>query len=605
MYSISTNSSENQTTKRDSLPIITAILFFICISLLLMYLLGMRLYFPLSAAIFWVLVITAISVLVFQIVKFSQPVYEPLFVIEVLMLSTALHLTHIVPFYGMLATDPLRFLAILKTTAEAGSVLSDQPAIQALTAWPLLMTWGVELQHITGITLRNIVQWLPPLIFSGAFVLLLYIFIRRVFGSKQVALLTVLLMVTMSKFTFNGATFKSEIFALLIMMAALYFLTRIQESGRTKFLVLSILCVLGVILSHHLTAFLLLLFLFVCLATNRILSLLNGKWPPSPRKPTLAVTGIFTLLTFVGILSYWIYVGEGPLAALIGISKTLFAGAPDTLLSGAPGTLLPDAPETVTIAEAGYVVNPQDIITFRGRMTFWGYYLFHAVFAIVLLRGLLTRAKEKRPEFYSFTFFLFAVGVWSLVQLYFVSAGSPGTTSMERLMMLGWIWGFAPLAVCVFASKRRWVKQSGIVLLVAFMLFNIYMIAPIKWDLQTPGRAEGQITLREDYALAETIVFSGKVGAFKFTRNAIYDVQGYYAKDLRQVSPDEIAALDSVVIKKKQLEAYTETATRFIKIGRRYNIDIALLNELGRLVTEDSSRGRNRVYDSNNLVLFR
>ncbi|GAG18069.1 unnamed protein product, partial [marine sediment metagenome] len=91
-----------------------------------MYLLGMRLYFPLPAAIFWVLVITAISVLVFQIVKFSQPVYEPLLVIEVLMLGIALHLIHIVPFYGMLATDPLRFLTILRSTAEAGIVLSDQ-----------------------------------------------------------------------------------------------------------------------------------------------------------------------------------------------------------------------------------------------------------------------------------------------------------------------------------------------------------------------------------------------------------------------------------------------------------------------------------------------
>lgn len=568
MYSMSTNSSENQATKRDSLPIIAAILFFICISLLFMYLLGMRLYFPLPAAVFWVLVITAISALVFQIVKFSQPVYEPLLVIEVLMLSIALHLVHIVPFYAMPATDPLRFLAILKSTAEAGIVLSDQPAIQGFTAWPLLMTWGVELQHITGITLRNIVQWLPPLIFSGAFVLLLYILIRRVFRSRQVALLTVLLMVTVSKFTFNGATFKSEIFALLIMMAALYFLTRIQESGRTKFLVLSILCISGVVLSHHATALLLLLFLTVCLATDRILSLLNGKWVPSPGKPTLAVTWVFTLLTFVGILSYWMYVNDSFLRAIVTISQTLLYDVPDKLIIA---ETVAEAGK-VTVAEAGYVVNPQDIITARGRITFWGYYLFHAVFAITLLRGLLTRTREKCLEFYSFTFFLFICGVWALVQLYFVPVGTPMTTGIERLLMLGWIWGFAPLTVCVFASQRRWVKQSGIVLLVAFMLFNIYMIAPVKWDMEAPGRAEGHVALKEDYALAEKIVFDGKVAASKFTRNAIYDVQGYYAQDIRDTDPDQLETFDFIIIKKKQLEAYRSTFHGLSELGDRKSV---------------------------------
>jgi len=403
-----------------------------------------------------------------------------------------------------------------------------------------------------------------------------------------------IMMVTVLYFILEGSTFKSELFALVIMMAGVYFLTRTQGGDRTKFIGLSILCLCGVIFTHHLTPFLLLLFFIVCLATNRILRPLSGNWVPPLGKPTLAISGIFTLITFVAILSYWIFVSKGPLESLVGISRTL--------LYGTPGT---------TLAELAYVLSPQDILTVRGAIKFSSHYIFHAMFAIILLRGLLVRDRERPPEFYSFTLFLFAAGVWSLIQLYALPLGTPGVMTVERLIMLGWIWGFAPLAFCILESKRRWGKQLGIVLLASFMLSNIYMLPPMNWDLQTPGRAEGQCVLREDYALAETIDFTGGTAtSWKFNRVAIYDVQISWPVpldkiDVSRIEPDGVDAVDWVIIKKKELESYIGGYHRFMEVGRLSRFKIDVLITLKELLTEDSSGGRDRIYDSNNLAVFK
>ncbi len=579
-----------QIMKRNNLPFIAAILFFVCITLLLVYLLGMRLYSPLPTAVFWVLVITAISAMVFQIARVPWPGYEPLLVVEILMFSIILHMIHLVPHYGFSGFDSLRNLMVVRETIEQGMLSPDRLGAASIAAWPLLHMWSAELHFITGITPRNIAMWFPSLVISSLFALLFYISMKRVFKSKQVALLAMLLMVTILYFTFSGAIFKQEFFALVMMMAVLYFLTKTQVNNKTRFAVLSILCLAGVIFSHHLTAFLLLLLLIVWLITNRLLDILGGKWLASPKKATLGITGIFTLLTFIGVFAYQIYINESLLSTLISLSRDLLYGE-----------------QGVTLAETAYVVNPQVIITTTGQITFWGYYLFHTVFAIILLRGLLSRSKERFPEFYSLILLLFVYGVWALVQLYLLNVRTAGVVTVERLLMLGWIWGLAPLVICVLESKPRWGKQLGIIVLAAFMVFNVYMIPPVDWDFQASGRMEGHVVLREDYALAKTLALTGEGGTFKMTGMAIYDVQGYYSPyyHLGKVGPEYLETFNWIAIKKKELEAYVETGNRLIGMGRPFSYNMDMLNELEEMIIEDSSQSRDRIYDSNNLAVFK
>jgi len=581
--------SKSQILKGNNVCFIAAILSFVCIALLPVYFVGLRLYTPLPTPVFWVLIISAIGLIVFQIVRIPWPGYEPILIVEIVILGIALHMAYIVPFYGLPTSDSLRLLALTREIAAPGIVVPDSPmSLLDTAAWPLLPIWGAELHYLTGITTRNIALWFPALVISGGFVLMLYTFIKRIFENIQVALMVMLLIVTVLYFTLSGISFRPELFALGLMMTGLYFLTRVQGGNRIKFAVLSTLCFVGVIFAHHQTTFVLMLFFIVYSITNRALSSLGGNRLPSSKKNIIVVSGGFTLLAAVATLSYWVYLNEAPLFTLIVIGKNL--------LYGAPGS---------TLAETAYVVSPQTLITFRGQITFWGYYIFHAVFAIILLRGFFARRRERRAEYYSFTIFLFVYGVWALVQLYALPATTPGVYSVARLVMLGWIWGFAPLAVCVLDSKRRWNKQLGIMILVSFMLFNVYMMPVMNWDFQVPGRAEGQIGTKEDHLLAETLTFTGKLATFKYTRNAIYSVHGLAGRDLRSVSPAELEEMDWVVIKKGELESYVGGYHRITVVGRPFDYTITQLSKLQELLDGSPSGGRGKIYDSNNLAVFK
>lgn len=589
MASMATDSLAGQTIKKDRLPLIAAILVFISETVLLIYLLGMRFYSPMPTAVFWVLIITAIAAIVFQIVRIPWPNHEPLLVAEILLFGMTLHLIYQIPLYRFTGHDPIQYFNLARQIIENGILLPDKPGAATTISWPLMMVWNAEAHYITGVELFSMHKWVPSLVAGGTLIFLLYIFLRKVFKNTQVALLAILLMVTVPYFIFEGANFKSEVFALTIMLTGFYFLTRAEEGDRTKFALLSIVSLFGVMFSHHATPFLMFLFLVVYLVIIRVLNSLSSRRQTPISKPTLTITTVFMLLAFVGVFSYWIYVNESFLRALINLGETLVYGAP-----GAS-----------SLAETSYVVDPGIILTPRGHITFWGYYIFYAAFTLILLYGLFTKGKEKSMEFHVFIVFLLTCGAWGFIQSYVAPAGAPLVVTVERLIMLGWIWGLAPLAICVLESRRKWGRQLGLMLFAAFMLFNIYTLGPIYWDFQAPGKAEGHISVREDYALAETMAFTAEGATFKFTRMAIYDTQVKYSKDLSQVKPEQLDELDWIAIKKRELQSYREGYYRFIEAGRTSAYNIDLLNKVNDLVTKESPGERNRIYDSDNIVVFK
>jgi hypothetical protein len=583
----------------------------------------MRLYTPLPTAVFWVLVITAISIIVFQIVRIPWPGYEPILITEIIVLAATLHLVYLIPFYRFTGHDVVQYMNLAEQISKYGMVMADRPGAESIVAWPFMFIWGAELNYITGIDLFEIVKWLPSLFMSSAFILLIYIFIKRVFIRQQVAFLAILLMATILYFTYEGGDFKTEFFALTLMIAGLYLITRTHGVKNIEFTCLSILCLAGVILSHNATSFIVLLFFIVYYIVDRILNSRVRNLLPSLTHRTLVITLPFLLLAVVGVMAYWIYINDSFLQMLAAMGRTIIYGQagpivtevspPIAGVSPPIAEVSPPIAETsnafietgATFAEVAYVVNPLDIITVRGMITFWGYYIFHAAFAVILSLGLLARNKEKNPEFYSFTLFLFLIGAWVLIQLYFIPFGTQGIMSAERWLMLGWLWGFPPLAFCIWKNKQKWGKRFGLILLISFIIFNIYMIPPTHWDFQSPGKEEGLVVLKEDYSLAATIPFGGKGASYKMSRVPIQDVQGYYPTDFRRVMPDEVEGLDWVVLKQKELEDYAKTGIGLKNIGRIPKYDLNLVNKLLKLLTDDSSSSRHRIYDSGTVTVLK
>ena len=169
--------------KRNYLPFVSTIVFFVCMTVLLLYLLAMRLYSPFPMAIFWVAVVTAIVNIVFQITRIPWRGHEGFLLAEILLLGIVLHMTYVIPVYGPQNTDAIRYMAVTKQILEHGVVLpiGPGPAAESTAAWPSLMIWTSQFHYITGIPLASIMKWVPSIFTSSVSILLLYILIKKVF----------------------------------------------------------------------------------------------------------------------------------------------------------------------------------------------------------------------------------------------------------------------------------------------------------------------------------------------------------------------------------------------------------------------------------------
>jgi len=566
--------------KNNRIPLVTTVLFFVSIALLFGYLLAMRSYSPLPSAVFWVAVVTAILVVVFQIIRAPWPHYEVVLITEILLLGIALRMIYQIPYPGLSGTDSYNEVWVLRNTLEHGHFVAARPEDLASAYWPLSGIAYSQLCLITDITPFDIGKWAPSII-NSSFILLLYLVIKRVFNNEKVALLSILLMVTLQCFSEFTSGFKNANLALIIMMVALYFLTEAKGNERVKFACLAILGSFAVIITHHFTSLIWLVFILLSLATIYISTSFGGKHL-SP-KTTLTVTTTFALLVFVATFSYWLYAYEQPLVALTRWGQTLISGPSGEGTAGA----------------VWYATSPETIVTIRGHVLFYGFWIFHAIFAAILVYSLIFQRKGKPAEFYSFTSFLFLLGILGLLQ-YFVMPLKPVDLDPNRVLMLGWIWGFAPLAYCIWESKREWLKKSGIIILAAFMLFNIYMIPPQSWNPEAEGQP-GSV-LEEDYALARTITLSDQATVMGLTANlAFYDVEGILSKPVERIlSIEELDAFDCIVINKEVLRGSEENAVRG---AYHWNIDV--LNKVGELSRGDRPGERNKIYQSNNLIVLK
>jgi len=286
------------------------------------------------------------------------------------------------------------------------------------------------------------------------------------------------------------------------------------------------------------------------------------------------VTTTFLSIAFVALFTYWIFVVISPLYNLATLVRDLFT----------PGKW-----GVGTYAEVADI-SAVSIRTIRGYIVLYGFYFFHLIFGLILLYGLLPRAKNHRVETYSSTLFLFLSGLTGFLSLYVIApAAFP-----DRFLMFGWLFGFAPLVVAILKSKHKWLKRVGVLLLVAFMFFNIYMIEPTAWD----ARAEGLMIApsEEDYALANTFDFSsGKIFGHQNSLMAIYDVDKKLGTTLSRVRTANLTNFDWIVVPKRVLELekkYTqETRTGTIA---------ALEHLMGECPVD-----YNKIYESDSYSIFR
>ena len=550
-------------------------IFFAATSLLVLYLLSIRWHIYLSAALFWVAVALMLGTIIYQCLKIElSPSYVKVVLLEIAVTCFVFHLIYQIPYYGLRGYDAYIDMASAKGILSSGFVMGAPQYINVTSYFPMIHIFGAMLSLITSINLFSVAKWFPSFL-DVALIPLLYLLVRSIFREEKIALLSALLFASLQHHMLFSSLFIRETIALVLAVCSvyLYFSAKRSPHPATNY-ALSIVCLIGTVFAHHLTSFMLLIFLLLHLLVTK------ASEVPFLRRAYFVdeitgekVTITFLLIAFVALFAYWIYVVMSPLYTLAALVRDVFA---------------PSQWGVRTYAEmAG--ISVASLRTIRDYTMFYGFYSFHLIFGLILLYNLLRRAKNRRVETYSFSLFLFLCGLVGFLFMYLVApAAFP-----DRFLMFGWLFGFAPLVVAIVKGKHKWPQRVGVFLLIAFMLFNIYMIKPSAYDV----RAEriSLITSEEDYALANTFNFSGgKIFGDQNTLMAVYDVHNNLGT-IFSLSEVDLTKFDWVIIQKKELELekkyYQEPRTETIEA-------------LVRLATE-CSPDYNKIYESNSLLIFK
>jgi len=543
----------------------TTVTFSVATAVLIVYLLSMRWHISLPVTIFWGSIALMLGTTAYQCLNIeSFPSYTKVTLLQIVTISFVFHLIYQIPFYGVRGYDAYMDMGSAKGIINSGFVMGDSRYINVTSTFPIIHILGVMLSLITGIDIFSVAKWFPSIL-DTILILLSYLLIRRIFEKEKVALFSVLLFACLEHHILWSSLYVRETVALILAICCIYlYFSANSSSTPSTHYALSILCLISTIFAHHLTSLMLSIFLAVHFLTTKVskAQIMNRTFFKRNLKGQ-AVTSSFVLLSFVVLFSYWMYVVSFPFYTIATLAAELFnptqwGSRSYAQMAGISGT---------------------SIRTLRGNIEFYGFYIFHSIFALIMLFQLLHRGKSRRIETYSFTLFFFLCGIIGFSSLYLI----PAAVFPDRFLMYGWIFGFAPLVTAILEGKHKLLRRSIVILMIAFMLYNLYIIDPVNWDL----RAEGVTTVAsfEDYSLANTINFSNvKIFGYQNPLMAVYDVQGELGNVL-SVYKVNIAEFGFIIIQKKSLAL--EPITALVAIA------------------ENNSSNYNKIYESNSLSVFR
>jgi len=533
-----------------------------------------HLYLP--VALFWIAVASMLGTITYQSLKIElSPSYAKVVLLEIALTCLVFHLIYVIPYYGLSGYDPYADMVSAKGILSSGFVLSDPKYINLTSNFPMIQILGAILSMITSIDLFSVAKWFPPLV-DVVVIPLLYLLVRSIFKDEKVALLSALLFACLQNHISFSSGFIRETLGLVLAVCCvyLYFSAKHSPHPATNY-ALSIMCLIATVIAHHLTSFMLLIFLSIHFLVTR------ASEAPFLRRTYFGgkimgekVTTTFISIASVALFAHWIFAAIYPLRTLTTLVTELFI----------PGRFGGGSYAELTN------ISAFSIRTIRGYIIFYGFYFFLLIFGLILLYRLSPRAKNRRVETYSFSLFLFFCGLIGFLSLYVL----PVAAFPDRFLTYGWLFGFVPLVAAILKGKYKWPRRIGVLLLVAFMLFNIYMIATPYWNARTD---EIPVTPSlEDYTLVYTFNFStGKIIAPYRNSLAIYDVHNNLTTVFTYSEEVNLANFDWVIIQKQELELqksyYLEPTTE----------TIALLEHLAF----ESSVGYNKIYESNNLVVVK
>lgn len=474
-----------------------SLLVFICSALLFSLNLQYDLTGGYDEIIFWISIIVIFSTIVYQIfcLKYTGNVV----LLEIFIVYLFLHLVYQVGYSGLRGSDSYEDYNFLKTILNNHNFSLGQ----GVDGWPMLHIFSSIIHIVTEIEPLTIAKFLPSCI-SAILVLPLYLLSYNIFRDKQVALFSCLVFGTIPQFMRFEGCFVRETFALFIMIFLFYIIYISKQRRDFRFALLSILLVPVIVFSHHFTSFMFIILLGIYVIASETISYFNRKNIYKVENLSGAITiKTISLVILVVAVSYWIYPAVTLLDSFSGIFREVTG-----------------VTELTTYAET-IELETSPIVTLKGNIIYHGFFFFYFLFAAILGIKLILQKNEQKTEDFAFTTFFLFCGFYGFLALY--SMGS--LLFPQRFLAHGWLFGIIPLAGIIISLKKDWYKKKFVILLVSFMIFNVYNMNPCYYEGNP--HLTGVVVGDKAYLIAKTIKFpmvycGGHIG----TRTAIRELQG-------------------------------------------------------------------------------
>jgi len=503
--------------------------------------------------IFWFSTLCIFGVILYQIFYLKYTNGFVLF--EIFIVFLLLHLVYQVGFYGLNGSDSYVDYTFLKT------ILKDHNFIlgQYVDGWPMIHIFSSIVHFFTKIDPLLIAKFLPSFI-SSIIVLPIYLFVYKIYNNKQISLFTCLIYSTVTQFISMESLFVRETIALFFMIFFFYTVYTSKQKNGKSFIFLSLLLVPVIVFSHHFTSFLILILIAIYIIVSKIIPYIffkneNNKsslffFKNENNKISLSVKINlipFFILSFISIIGYWVYHSVDMIKKFTDIFYEA-VGAKD-FESYAAATNLGST-----------------IVTLRGNIIYYGFYFFIFLFSLILLIKFIKEKNNQKIEDVSFTVFFYFCIFYSFLSLYVLGS----LIFPDRFFTFLWMFGLIPLTSYILILKRDVFKKILVILLISFMIFNIYNINPklpsgdFELDDTIPGEKE--------YAIAKTINFSSTYYGYSGVISAIFDVQ--------QIPPEHYGSYTGVSTTWNTTAAKKKAAINFMNMkDLRNSSNIAIIPE--------------------------
>lgn len=574
-----------------------SILIFIWSALLFFINLQYNLSDELANIIFWLSILLMIGIIIYQIFFLKNNTFV---LFEIFIIYLFLHLTLQVGYPGLRGSDSYFDYNFFK------AILNDHHFVigeNLDSGWPMIHLLSSGISEVTKIDPLLIAKYLPSFI-SSLIVLPLYLLVYNIYKTKKIALFSCLLFGTIPQFISMESLFVREAFTITVFILFFCILYISKQKNEPRLILLCVILIPAIVLGHHFTSFMLIIFLFIYILISKelyvaVLLIWEGLSGAKVKKRIVPYIykkyesnkkriQIVFLILLISVLSYWAFFTP----YVLDIFSDVFYESVGVTEFG-------------SYSELKHLSLPQ--ATLGGSIIYYSFFFFHILFGSIFLVNILINLIKKsdaKIEDYSFAlYFIFLLFIGALGLFYLGSV-----IYADRFLPFAWIIGIIPLTGLLLSLKKDVYKKILIIVLISFVVFNLYNIDPVYYTGET--YKEPDVAGDIEYSIAITMKFPlsyhnvsesslkeyyGYIGVI----GAIYDIQGITQRRVGQ----EIMNISDfynipkiVIIEKEYIQANLENL-------KRISYDI-YLNYL-KIISYKDNKNVNMICDLGNVYVLK